>query len=139
MTPVMAVKAEVPFPCRMPVSVPAPDPPPGTVSVPDCDGVKVRVSPEPVIVITDVMPFVALVEVASVVVGPSDVCPVGPIAVIAELAAGGLLMRASATLEDAASAKAIAAASDFPTIEEKRDIRYFSVTVVDAADVAAMQ
>ena len=58
-------------------------PPPATVKVPDWLGVKVKVSPLPVIVSAEVMAFVVLVEVAKVTVGPSAVWPVGPIAVTA--------------------------------------------------------
>jgi hypothetical protein len=48
----------------------APVPPPATDRVPDCEGVKVRVEPDPVMVRTEVSPFVAEVEVAKVTVGP---------------------------------------------------------------------
>jgi len=61
----------------------------------DADAVgalKVIVSPDPVIVKS-----VPVVDVANVVVGPSDVCPVGPIALIAAVDAGGFDIRAIAT------------------------------------------
>lgn len=61
-----------------------PVPPPPTVSVPLSDGVKVWVLPEPTIVRAEVRPLVVEVVVARVTVGPEDVCPVGPSAVMPE-------------------------------------------------------
>ncbi len=44
---------------------------------------NVMVAPAPTTVSAEVRPFVALVDVANVIVGPVLVCPVGPIAVSA--------------------------------------------------------
>lgn len=70
-----SLSAEVPFPVRrrLFVNEAAPVPPPPTVRVPDCDGVNVSVLPDPTTVISDVTPFTADVEVATVMVEP--LCP----------------------------------------------------------------
>lgn len=77
------MKALVPFPCTSPVRVAAPVPPPATPSLPASVLVKVRVSPEPVIVVDAVRPLKGVEEVARVTVGPSAVCARGPMAVTA--------------------------------------------------------
>ena len=60
------------------LKVVAPVPPPATESVPLVEGVKVSVSPDPTIVIADVMPFVVEVVVARVMLDPLCPCPAGP-------------------------------------------------------------
>ena len=52
--------------------------PPPAVNVPDIEGVKVCVAPDPTIVSALVRPFVVFVDVASETF-PVSVCPVGPI------------------------------------------------------------
>ena len=55
----------------------SPVPPPATVSVPESEGVKVRLEPEPTIVSALVRPLVVEV-VEPIPTAPVNVCPVGP-------------------------------------------------------------
>jgi len=88
-----SLSAEVPLPVsiRLFVKLAAPVPPPATVRVPDCDGVNVSVSPEPTTVSADVMPFVADVDEAIVIVEPVCPWPVGPMVVMPPPAAASVV------------------------------------------------
>ncbi len=80
---VALVTALVPAPVRMPPSVVEAVPPPSTVSVPDCEGVKLICVPDTMMVRAEVIPFVVEVVVPSVTLGPVVVAPAAPISVIA--------------------------------------------------------